>query len=61
MDFFYSHDLQIVQAVVRLSKVGCYRLLDLPRVDVRPVTVHPDVKRILRLTDILEATSLALD
>ena len=59
VDLLDSSHFQVFCGVVGLAEVRCNWFICLPRPDVGAVSVHSDVKGILRLSDILQATPLA--
>jgi len=52
--------LHVFYDVIWLAKVGCDRLLHLPGPDVGAVSIHSDVHGVLCLSNVLQATLLAL-
>ena len=47
MDLFYPSHFQVFYRVVRLAEMGCNRLVQLLRPDVRAVSIDLNVERIL--------------
>ena len=59
IDFLYPSNLQVFCRVVGLAEMGCNRLVQLPRSDVRVISVHPNVESVLCFPYILQSTSPA--
>ena len=59
VNLLYPPHFQIFHGVARLAEVGRDWLFRLPRPDVKPVSIHPGMQGILRLSDTLQTTLFA--